>query len=97
MAEVLFLTAAREEFLAAAEHYETASPGLGEAFVGEVVRAVSRIQTFPDHGSPYVAGSRRIVLQCFPFDVVYLRAEEHVLVVAVAHQRRSPYYWRQRL
>lgn len=97
MAEVLFLPAARDEFFAAAERYEAVSPGLGEAFVAEVERAVSRIATFPDHGSPYVAGSRRIVLRRFPFDVVYLHAADHLLVVAIAHQRRSPFYWRDRI
>lgn len=70
MADLPFLPAAREEFLAAANYYDAASPGLGQDFIVEVERAVARISTFPDHGSPYLAGTRRIVLRRFPYDIV---------------------------
>lgn len=96
MAEVPFLPAARQEFLAAADRYEAGSPGLGEEFIGEVERAVARIAAFPDHSSPYFGATRGVVLDRFPFDVVY-RSDQGLLVVAVAHQRRKPFYWRARL
>jgi toxin ParE1/3/4 len=92
-----FLPAAREEFLTAAEYYEAASPGLGAEFVEDVERAVKRLATFPKHGSPYVSDTRRLVLRRFPFDIVYLEVERKLIVVAVAHQRRKPFYWRDRL
>jgi plasmid stabilization system protein ParE len=95
--EIPFLSAAREEFLAAAAYYEAASPGLGAEFIDDVESAVNRLATFPDHGSLYVAGTRRLVLRRFPFDVVYLNSQNQVVIVAIAHQRRSPYYWRDRI
>jgi plasmid stabilization system protein ParE len=95
--EIAFLPPAREEFLAAAAYYESGSPGLGAEFIDDVERAVNRLATFPDHGSPYVAGTRRLVLRRFPFDVVYLHSQDQVVIVAIAHQRRSPYYWRDRI
>jgi len=97
VAEIPFLPPAREEFIAAASYYEAASPGLGTEFIEDVERAVSRLSTFPQHGSPYVAGTRRLVLRRFPFDVVYLESPEGIAIVAVAHQRRRPFYWRDRL
>lgn len=97
MTEASFLPAARAEFLAAAEYYEAASPGLGVEFIEDVERAVRRLTTFPKHGSPYVAGTRRLGLRRFPFDIVYLEVESTLVVVAVAHQRRAPFYWRPRL
>jgi toxin ParE1/3/4 len=91
------LPEAREEFLAAVEYYEIALPGLGEEFIRDVESAVARIRSFPRHGSPGIGGTRRVVLGRFPFDVVYLEDAAEIVVVAVAHQRRSPSYWRDRL
>jgi toxin ParE1/3/4 len=78
------LPEAREEFLAAVEYYNSASPGLGEEFIIDVENAVSRIRSFPRHGSPGVGGTRRVVLGRFPFDVVYLGDPEEIVVIAVA-------------
>jgi toxin ParE1/3/4 len=91
------LPEAREEFLAAVEYYNSASAGLGEEFISDIENAVSRIRSFPRHGSPGAGGTRRVVLSRFPFDVVYLEEEEVIVVIAVAHQKRSPFYWRDRL
>ena len=97
MDEVQFLPAAREEFLVATDHYDAASAGLGAEFVSEVERTLSRIAALPEHGSPYVSGTRRVVLRKFPFNVVYFRGPNEIVVVALAHQRRNPFYWRTRL
>jgi toxin ParE1/3/4 len=95
--DILFLPAARQELLAAVDHYEAVSSGLGEEFIAEVEHAVARVATFPDHGSPYFADTRRIVLRKFPFDVVYCELSHGLLVVAIAHHRRKPFDWRTRL
>jgi hypothetical protein len=42
-------------------------------------------------------GTRRLVLRRFPFAIVYRLAGEFVLVLAIAHMRRRPGYWRGRL
>jgi len=42
-------------------------------------------------------GTRKVALRRFPYNVFYrTAAEETIVVVAVAHQRRRPYYWRGR-
>ena len=97
MNDPAFLAAAREELLTAAEYYEAAAPGLGAEFIEDVERAVGRLSTFPKHGTPYVSDTRRIVLRRFPFDIVYLESNSELLIVAVAHQARRPFYWRSRL
>ena len=97
MKPVPFLPAAREEFLAAAQHYDAAVPGLGHEFIAAVEQAVARIAAFPEFGSPHLMGTRRVVLRRFPFSVVYLPEPEAVLVVAVAHHSRRPGYWRDRV
>ena len=97
MSDLPFLPEAEIEFLEAIDYYEAASIGLGEEFVIDVENAVARITSFPKHGSPSPAGTRRIVLRRFPFDIVYLEENDEILIVAVAHQHRSPYYWRSRI
>lgn len=97
MQGVEFLGAARMEFLAAVDRYESEAPGLGSVFIDEVTRAAERIVAFPDHGSPHTSSTRRLVLPRFPFDVVYLPDTDPVVIVAIAHHRRSPGYWRDRI
>ena len=97
MTGVEFLPQAREELLAAVEYYESIAPDLGVDFLLDIETAVQRIRAFPSHGSPWTADTRRVVIRRFPFDVVYLEADTTVIVVAIAHQRRSPFYWKKRL
>jgi hypothetical protein len=97
VSEIPFLPQAEEEFLEWVARYEGRVRGLGGEFIEEVERALERIDTFPEHGSPHLANTRRVVLQRFPFSVVYEILPEGVLVVAVAHHRRRPGYWRDRI
>lgn len=92
-----FLPEAEREFLEAVATYEAERDGLGGEFLTEVERATRRIRSFPTHGSPYLAGTRRIVLRRFPYSVVYTSEADDLFVVAVAHHRRKPAYWRTRL
>jgi hypothetical protein len=75
-----------------------------EAEVGkrgsDIVRAIpqSRTGSWPRSigRSSYLRGTRRLLLQRFPFSIIYRVESTWVLVVAIAHQRRRPGYWRRR-
>jgi len=97
MTDVPFLPAARAEMLRAAERYEKERPGLSRDYLAEVETAAQRIATFPEHGSPFLQGTRRVVLKRFPFSVVYSTEADGPLVVAIAHHRRRPGYWVRRM
>lgn len=97
MTHIPFLPTAEAEFLHAVAGYEDVRAGLGAEFVAEVERATRRIALFPRHGSPYLAGTRRIVLRRFPYSIVYLEEPEGPLIVAVAHHRQMPSYWQGRV
>ena len=97
MTHIPFLPTAEEEFLRQVASYEGERPGLGADFLEEVNRATRRIASFPRHGSPYLAGTRRIVLRRFPYSVVYLEEPGGSLIVAIAPQRRKPGYWAARV
>lgn len=95
--DVRYLTPAREEFLAALEFYEREAPGLGAEFDAELVELERRIQSYPSSGVPYRHGTRRALLQSFPFSVIYEIGRNEIVIVALAHQKRRPDYWVDRI
>jgi hypothetical protein len=46
---------------------------------------------------PYEGDTRRYLLKRFPFAVIYLTSEKKIQIVAVAHCKRKPGYWKERL
>jgi plasmid stabilization system protein ParE len=68
----------------------------GEAFVEEVERVAQAIAEAPKRWPIYMGGARRIPLHRFPYFIVYREDAEVILVLAVAHGRRRPGYWRPR-
>lgn len=95
MRSYAFLSPAREELIQTAEFYEARAPGLGDSFIAEVEHVIGLIRSNPVLGAAYVEDTRRILLQSFPFSVIYRIEPELILVVAFAHQRRRPGYWRE--
>lgn len=90
---VRFHPAARMELREARLWYEERSPLSAVAFAQEVDGAVSRIAETPMRYPMAEHGTRRVVLQRFPYNVFYRVGTEEIVVVAVAHQKRRPGYW----
>jgi toxin ParE1/3/4 len=67
-----------------------------EAFLAELDRAVELISESPRRWPIHVHGTRRFLLRRFPFSVVYRELGETLQIVAVAHGRRKPGYWKDR-
>lgn len=84
------------EFEEAAAFYESRVAGLGKSFFAEVERTVGFILEFPDAGAPFDGDLRRVRVDRFPYSIVYQRSVDSVVIIAVAHQRRRPGYWRGR-
>ena len=96
MIAYFFHPEAEAELEDASLFYEARIPGLGKSFAAEVQRTIYLIREFPDAGSPTGPARRRVLVARFPYSVVYRREPDSVVVVAIAHQRRRPGYWRQR-
>ncbi len=62
----------------------------------ELDHAVGSIAESPSRWSQRGEGIRCYVMQRFPFLVVYREFGEKVQVIAVAHGRRRPGYWKVR-
>ena len=92
-----FLPPAEEEMTEAALFYEAESSGLGVEFLDDVQRVVDALRQYPESGQSVGRGLRRALLQRFPFSVIYSEQRDAILVVAIAHQKRRPGYWRERI
>jgi toxin ParE1/3/4 len=94
----LVATAASEDWTEATRWYEERRPGLGAEFHNAVVAAIALIEAHPDIGllSARRPPTRELTLTRFPYKLVYRVRSEDLYVVAVAHARRRPGYWRQR-
>ena len=77
--------------------YSARSPAAGRAFLEELDRAVERIGQAPESWPPYGEGLRRYLLHRFPFSVIYREREGEIVILAVAHGRRRPGYWKERI
>ncbi|HXW07781.1 MAG TPA: type II toxin-antitoxin system RelE/ParE family toxin [Vicinamibacterales bacterium] len=93
---VEFHPLAADEAEAAERWYRERNEIASARFQRELDRAVDLISERPDTGAPYLANTRRVLLRRFPFFVVYRVRGDNVQVIAVAHARRRPGYWRSR-
>ena len=91
--KIIFTELARLELLAAIDYYELELSGLGKRFQKEVKDAVNRISQYPFAWSTEKKGIRKYIMQNFPYQLIYSVADDHILILAVAHQHRKPDYW----
>lgn len=78
--------------------YESRSQTAAEAFLDELDHAIAQITIAPERWARYLFGTRRYIMQRFPFLVVYREKSPSLIqIVAVAHGHRKPGYWRDRL
>jgi plasmid stabilization system protein ParE len=77
-------------------HYREIEPGLGGRFTAAVEAAAARAMAFPLSGSPDRSNTRRMIVKGFPFSIVYRPETTGIVVFAVAHHSRRPYYWLSR-
>lgn len=94
---IAFHPDARTDALAAYEWYAERSQEAAVAFQGELEKAGSASQRSPERWAKYLSGTRRYLLKRFPFVVVYRVTDERIEIIAVAHGRRMPGFWRKRL
>ena len=99
---IRFDAEAEEELLAAATWYEKRQSGLARGLLYAVNNAVERNRSGPSRCSfePNVPRSlevRRVFVKKFPYRIVFIVLPEEVRVLAVAHDRQQPDYWRDRL
>ena len=102
---VRFEEEADVEYRLAGRRYESHREHLGIEFfdaVDAVDAAIDRIVEMPRVGTriprmPAALPVRRRAVTRFPYHVVYVETSSHIRILAIAHDRRKPGYWKPRL
>ncbi|MBC8180788.1 type II toxin-antitoxin system RelE/ParE family toxin [candidate division KSB1 bacterium] len=88
---------AKAEIRNSANWYDKKVDGLGLEFMLEVKAAESKIIDNPESWASYEQGTRRYIMKRFPYSIIYLLTAEKIQIVAVAHSKRRPEYWKNRI
>ncbi len=94
---ISFEPSAERELEEAADFYDLESPGLGAKFIDAVKTALSGLVEFPESCPVLLGETRKLVLDRYPYSVLYWTDGKHIAVSAVAHQSRRPGYWQDRV
>jgi len=98
MASVLVVRdEARRELLEARDYYDEQRSGYGVRFVEAVEREFELLLQFDHIGKSVGGGVRRRTLSHWPYGIFYRLRGDELIIIAVAHHRRRPGYWRSRL
>lgn len=87
---------ARRELLEARDYYDERRENYGRLFVDAIEAEFERLVEFPRMGKPLVLGTRRRTVRGWPYSIVYQPILGGIYVIAIAHHRRKPGYWRKR-
>jgi toxin ParE1/3/4 len=95
---ILFRPSAARELAADVRYYNERYAGRGQRFAEAVERTLSLIVEFPlAFPVLYAPDIRSAKVARFPYRVVYVIVGSNIDVVAVAHTKRRPGYWRDRV
>jgi len=94
--EIRFHPGAAADYEEAFAWYFIRGTTLASDFEREVERCLRLIVEAPFRWPAFDTERRRIVVRKFPFSIVYEATDRQIVVLAVAHGRRRPRYWRGR-
>jgi plasmid stabilization system protein ParE len=94
--KIAFLPTAQNELDDAFSWYEEQAVGLGYEFLDEIDKSLRLIASYPELQPLVDKKVRRCLANRFPYGIFYGVAGSTIIVVAVAHLKRKPAYWRSR-
>ncbi len=97
MTEATILHEAEVELWETVAYYEDMVAGLGLDFEAEIERSILNVCESPERWPLRKDGTRRYITQRFPFLVVYTYINDHIWIIAIAHCKRRPGYWADRV
>ena len=96
MLAVVFHPLAEAELDEAVGYLETIEPGKGLELARDIQMAITRLQTFPDLAPINCGSVRSWVVQPstrWRYILHYRVGPASLRVLAIAHQKRQPFYW----
>lgn len=86
-----------KEFDEAVEWYENQSKGLGQRFKKSVIEQIRKIKKNPDWFLIEADNIYKIYIPKFPYKILYTLENNLIVIWAVAHMHRKPWYWQSRI
>lgn len=77
-------------------YFENEREGLGLRFLSAVQDAVTHIQRHPQASPIILQDIRCKVLRRFPYNIIFSIKPDRIRILAVASQKRRPFYWQGR-
>ena len=82
---------AAKEFKDAIEYLSSqASPTIARDFAASVQQTLQLLERHPAMGSPIAGNAQRLAVRNFTYWLIYRAQDDHLSIVALAHQRRLP-------
>ena len=94
---VIFHSSAEVELNEAAAYYHSESPALAQAFLDDIAPALGMISSYPEAAPLLLEGVHRKLLRRFPYNILYSLSAGGIRILAIANQKRRPFYWRGRV
>ncbi len=66
-------------------------------FLSAVLDGLEEIARAPRRWPTYLHGTQRFILYRFPFSIIYREELSAISIIAIAHHKRMPGYWKGRL
>jgi plasmid stabilization system protein ParE len=93
MKNIEVIELANLEYLDAIRFYNLENEKLALSFKNEILNIINIISKFPSIGEDLDKGIKKIVVHRFPFQIFYKEYDNKIVVFAISHQHREPYYW----
>ncbi len=97
MLPVDYLPGARRDFDESFDWYAARSTQAAIRFTNAIDAALSTVSANPERFAAVDGTHRECPVRRFPFRIVYRVIQGRVLVVAIAHAKRRPGYWKDRI
>ena len=94
MANVLDTSAGERDFTEALCWYAERSQQAAGGFDAEFQRTLEQIAADPERFAHCDDVHRFYLMRRYPYHVIYRAREDELIIVAVAHAKRRPGYWR---
>ena len=88
---------ASQEFDDAIDWYEMQSIGLGNNFKKQVMAQVKKIKANPTWFLVEEEPIYKVFIPKFPYKILYTVEDKKIIIWAIVHLHRKPWYWQSRM
>ena len=87
---------ANNEFKDAIDWYENQSKGLGNRFKETVINQIKKIDKNPEWFLKETDNIYKAYIPKFPYKILFSINKDMLIIWAIAHMHREPWYWQSR-